>query len=315
MAMIKDLYNRRDGFAHGIYRLHSTRRVTVNGVSRLDAILADTSGTLRCENWPHDFSGVEHSHQIFECALVIDRKMSGRLFFLQTFVEPIETFDLDVLKKLANKLLPRPETVSGVLEVLEECPNLVLQQFIWRVFFECRIAMPFFLLPASRDYHHAYPGGLVEHSLETVRIACDSIDQVSDEEKALAVTAALFHDLGKIRTHSESGKQTMVGQVLRHEQLILEILAKPLEELERQWLEGALALRYLLTYSPEHIKRPLLPIAMAIKHADRTSASNCAKNRAFAEAPEDVRFVTTTSKGPKSTFWNIQPSPSIIKSA
>ena len=63
--------------------------------------------------------------------------------------------------------------------------------------FEERIA----LCPASSrmQYHNAFPGGLVEHSLRVLKNAY-SISKIYDEKisKESLIVSALFHDIGKI---------------------------------------------------------------------------------------------------------------------
>lgn len=57
--------------------------------------------------------------------------------------------------------------------------------------------------PASsrRDYHAAYPGGLVDHSLRVLRYALQlrkSVDLFEDIVDESIIFASLFHDIGKV---------------------------------------------------------------------------------------------------------------------
>ena len=71
----------------------------------------------------------------------------------------------------------------------------------------------FFVAPASTKYHGAYPGGLLEHSLNVYRRMMEIMNSEEWEGQIWepsAVLVALFHDLCKINTYWESfdGKYT-----------------------------------------------------------------------------------------------------------
>jgi 3'-5' exoribonuclease len=62
------------------------------------------------------------------------------------------------------------------------------------VFYEC-----FTTAPAAKLYHHAYLGGLMEHTVAVAEM-CDFVgQQYGRVDRDLLLTAALLHDVGKIR--------------------------------------------------------------------------------------------------------------------
>lgn len=73
----------------------------------------------------------------------------------------------------------------------------------------------------ARSRHHAYPGGLVVHTAEVLENALNLAQGKSLEvDKVVLVTAALFHDYGKIydHEHKENGETvyTKHGELVRH---------------------------------------------------------------------------------------------------
>lgn len=71
--------------------------------------------------------------------------------------------------------------------------------------------------PASsrRDFHAAYPGGLIDHSLRVMRYATTlrkHIDVYSDIPMESVVIASLFHDLGKVGAPGPDGADYYVVQ-------------------------------------------------------------------------------------------------------
>jgi len=75
----------------------------------------------------------------------------------------------------------------------------------------CSDNCDFFTAPASTRYHGAYPGGLLEHSLNVYDCLCDYLARprvrevygLDFSEESIAI-AALFHDLCKINFYKES---------------------------------------------------------------------------------------------------------------
>jgi 3'-5' exoribonuclease len=67
----------------------------------------------------------------------------------------------------------------------------------------------YLIAPAAKGMHHAYPGGLLEHSLEVADFCisdCKTLNKYNYEalDAELLITAALLHDLGKIQEYMVS---------------------------------------------------------------------------------------------------------------
>lgn len=57
----------------------------------------------------------------------------------------------------------------------------------------------FLINPAGMRLHHAYIGGLLQHSVDVAGIAQSLADRIGGVDKDLIVAGALLHDIGKIR--------------------------------------------------------------------------------------------------------------------
>lgn len=53
--------------------------------------------------------------------------------------------------------------------------------------------------PAAKTMHHAYPGGLLEHTVSCIKLSHRLADHYPQVDRDLLVAGAFFHDLGKIR--------------------------------------------------------------------------------------------------------------------
>src|SRR5512146_86682 len=80
--------------------------------------------------------------------------------------------------------------------------------------------------PAAKTVHHAYPGGLLEHTVSCLKLAHRLADHYPQVDRDLLVAGAFFHDLGKIRElsydrqveYSDEGR--LVGHVVMTAQWI-----------------------------------------------------------------------------------------------
>ena len=74
--------------------------------------------------------------------------------------------------------------------------------------------------------HHAYVGGLLEHTLGVFKLCRSLCDLYSELDRQSLLAGALFHDLGKIREFSSGpiNDYTDAGRLIGHMSLGLEIL-------------------------------------------------------------------------------------------
>ena len=62
----------------------------------------------------------------------------------------------------------------------------------------------FYTSAAAKHRHHAYIGGLLEHTLQTIKISMAFIEGIDDEisiDKDLIIVGSLLHDIGKINCY------------------------------------------------------------------------------------------------------------------
>ncbi len=72
--------------------------------------------------------------------------------------------------------------------------------------------------PAGMRLHHAYIGGLLQHSVNVTRLAVAMADAIGDMDKDLIIAGALLHDIGKVREiSSDMGfPYTTEGRLVGH---------------------------------------------------------------------------------------------------
>jgi len=95
--------------------------------------------------------------------------------------------------------------------------------------------------PGGRSHHHAYPGGLIQHTIATVRLAlalCDIVEEVygAEVDRDVVLAASILHDIMKAPCYlqRENGSYILspLGERLDHVSLAVAELARrdfPLE--------------------------------------------------------------------------------------
>ena len=85
--------------------------------------------------------------------------------------------------------------------------------------------------PAAKVIHHAYRGGLLEHTVSMLELAVRICDHYGDVDRDLVLTGILFHDLGKLREigamprNDYTSEGRLVGHVVIGRDLLLEAAA------------------------------------------------------------------------------------------
>ncbi len=71
---------------------------------------------------------------------------------------------------------------------------------------------------AAKSVHHAYPGGLLEHTVSTIKLAHRLADHYPQVDRDLLVAGAFFHDIGKVRELSgeRQAEYTDEGKLVGH---------------------------------------------------------------------------------------------------
>ena len=63
--------------------------------------------------------------------------------------------------------------------------------------------MSFKTNPAAMTYHHAYTGGLLQHSVDVAELGLAMCDKVKDADTDLVIAGGLLHDIGKLKEISQ----------------------------------------------------------------------------------------------------------------
>lgn len=146
--------------------------------------------------------------------------------------------------------------------------------------------------PAAKSFHHAYLGGLLEHTVTVADLADHVCQQYGRINRDLLITAALLHDVGKVDEltydraidYSDAGR--FLGHVILGVNLVTDRAAR-LPDLSQDKLQ--LLLHAIVSHHGElewgSPKRPKTLEALIIHHLDNLDA----KVKGFLEIVEGSR--------------------------
>lgn len=184
----------------GVYAVRrKERRLSRQGRPFLSLTLADSSGSVRAVVLDEpDYFGAqfEEGDRIRVAGRVSER--GGRAEVLVSHLRPAGD------EAGAEDLLPRahrdPEELFGfVLHLADEVADAGLRRTLDALTGEEALARDWRTMPCTRSGHHAYVGGLVEHTVGVASLAQTLCTWHPRLDADLLLTAALVHDLGHAR--------------------------------------------------------------------------------------------------------------------
>ena len=170
---------------------------------------------------------------------------------LQLVVRHLERLDPDQID--TRDFLPTTERdTDQMLEQLIQISKTVENQHLSRLlaaFFEDKTFVELFkTAPAAKKMHHAYLGGLLEHTLSIARLIQAIAGHYKGIDKDLLLTGGILHDVGKVyefsyETHIDYSD---AGRLLNHIVIGVEMLETKIATLDDFPENLALVLKHMI---------------------------------------------------------------------
>lgn len=252
-----------------------------NGKLYENVILQDKTGTIDAKIWDPNSSGIEDFGVMdyvfitgditcFQGTLQMSIKRArraGETEYVAADYLPVSEKDIDVM-------------YAELMDCMKQVENPYLKKLIQMYFVDNEAFIDAFKKhSAAKTVHHSFVGGLLEHTLGVVKLCDFYVKQYPFLNRDLLFTAALFHDVGKLKEISNfpENDYTDDGQLLGHIVMGSELVGfgcrhirnfpkKLMSELQHCILAHHGELEF---GSP---KKPALAEAMALNYADNTDA-------------------------------------------
>lgn len=132
------------------------------------------------------------------------------MFSLRVFMEKQEGKLLPTMTKRTDYSRPKDlEYISTpswdyIIDKLCEVPEGRFKAFV-KASIVLLWTRAFYLCPAAKEHHHAYPGGLLVHTAEVLKKTLQALEGEDDHTLSIGVIAAIWHDAAKIKEYSTVG--------------------------------------------------------------------------------------------------------------
>lgn len=272
---------------------HKQSAVTKNGKPYDNVILQDKTGTLDAKIWDPNSAGIDDFDALDYIEVYGDvTSFQGALQVNVKRVRACRDGEFDPADYLPVSKKPVAGMYQELLRYVGSIENTYLKKLLETFFVEDEeFIRDFQKSSAAKSVHHGFIGGLLEHTLNVVKLCdyyCRSYPLL---KRDLLLTAAMCHDIGKIREIAPFPKNdyTDDGQLLGHIVIGSEMVQDKVRQIEGFPPVLASQLKHcILAHHGEYEygspKKPAIMEALALNLADNTDA----KLESFTEILENT---------------------------
>jgi len=203
---------------------------------------------------------------------------------------------MDLASFLPASSRPAEDMLADLLELIRErIEHKPLRQFVLRVLRDPEIRERLLRAPGAKTVHHAYLGGLLEHTLSVCRLCMAMADHYKDEvDSQILLAAATLHDLGKAWELGGvvATDYTDEGRLLGHITIGMEVLAPFFSKAKNLEPDLLLHLKHIILSHHGELefgspRRPKTREAFVLHYADNLDAKLATVRTALQDAPEN----------------------------
>jgi len=256
-------------------------RPNKNGVFYIQMTISDRTGSVSVRIW----NATEEQFQTFATGDYVrldgmTQKFQGALQVIGKSVEPVAASEVnpDDFKKSVQ--VDRQKLRGRLIEILRDMTNPTLVNLVDCFLIDDAFMEQFCRVPAGIKLHHAYEGGLLEHTVTMLEVAKRILPFYPMLDGDLLLAGVFLHDIGKTveLTGQAEFSYTDEGQMLGHPVIALDLLYEKIREAEKLTAAKfdrriAMLLKHLIishhgTYNNGSAKLPMTLEAMALHFLD-----------------------------------------------
>jgi 3'-5' exoribonuclease len=269
-------------------------RLARNGTPFLTLKLVDRTGEINGRIWER---AVEMDAAVAVKSVVLLRARSEKyreeLQLQVQEIAPVPRADIDPSDFLPTCPLDLPELWARLQRLAAQIRQRPLKRLVNSVLQDTLLMERFRRAPAAKSMHHAYLGGLLEHTVSVAELVYRISDHYSVLDRDLLLAGAIFHDLGKVDefVYDLYIDYSDAGRLLGHMVQGLAIIEQKLGTVKGIPADQALLVKHLiLSHHGEAefgaVKLPMTREAFVLHFADDLDAKMNSLTR-ILEEPRD----------------------------
>lgn len=170
---------------------------------------------------------------------------------LQLVIKNIEACSADSIDPsdfLPESRLNRDDMFERLLKLTETIETLYLKNLLEAFWNDDEFVGKFKRAPAAKKMHHAYIGGLIEHTLSMTLLADKIATHYKGIDRDLLIASAILHDIGKIREFDYKVKidYSDEGRLLNHIVIGVQMIEEKLRNIKNFPDEQALLIKHMI---------------------------------------------------------------------
>lgn len=279
----------------GIYLCkHKQHALTKNGKPYVSLILQDKTGTLDAKVWDPNSQGIDDFEALDYLEVVGDViSFQGALQMNIKRIRKAQEGEFDPKEYLPVSDRDLNEMYQELAALIHKIENPHLKSLAEGFFLkDSDFQERFQHHSAAKSVHHGFVGGLLEHTLSVMQLCSHFASTYQILNRDLLLTAALFHDIGKLEEISDfpANAYTDDGQLLGHIMIGSEMVGARIRTMEGFPPKLAAELKHCILAHHGELefgspKKPALPEAIALSFADNLDAKMETLKELFAAAP------------------------------
>jgi len=233
-----------DDYVSSVLKVTSKRmQTTRDGKNFLLLTFEDRSGTMRGIDWWNAELNDERLTQGIVVRVegkikLFDTKKQLNIKNSKDAVTVLSKDDYDSKKFIEITSKDVKSIYDELINLIEEIKDNKVKELLEAIFVhDEKFIVRFLDSPAATSVHHAYKGGLIEHSLDVVKLAKSIRTNYPDMDinDDILIAGALLHDIGKTKEYllAPSGiERSGSGEMLGHIVMGIEMVDRYAENLE-----------------------------------------------------------------------------------
>ncbi len=208
--------------------------VDKKGNSYITMTLADKTGNVDARYWG-EVEKMSDAFNVDDFVLVkgFVQKFQNRNQVVVHAIEVVDSSQVQISDYLPISTKDKEKMMTQLLSIVDKIENPFVKKLVLSVLEDPKIEPLFKLSPAAKSVHHAYIGGLLEHTLSICEVMIFLASHYKILDLDLLIFGAIFHDIGKVweLSYETQITYTDVGRLVGHIQLGAELVEKKTSEI------------------------------------------------------------------------------------